>query len=62
MAHGGKNTGSISKKTSFVLAGENMGPAKREKCAELGIPILSEEEFLRLIGDGAGQDNTIDNN
>ena len=61
MAHGGKNTGSISKKTSFVLAGENMGPAKREKCAELGIPILSEEEFLRLIGDGAGQDNTIDN-
>ena len=62
MAHGGKNTGSISKKTSFVLAGENMGPAKREKCAELGIPILSEEEFLRLIGDDAGQDNTIDNN
>ncbi len=62
MAHGGKNTGSISKKTSFVLAGENMGSAKREKCAELGIPILSEEEFLRLIGDGAGQDNTIDNN
>lgn len=62
MAHGGKNTGSISKKTSFVLAGENMGPAKRGKCAELGIPILSEEEFLRLIGDGAGQDNTIDNN
>lgn len=62
MAHGGKNTGSISKKTSFVLAGENMGPAKRGKCAELGIPILSEEEFLRLIGDDAGQDNTIDNN
>lgn len=62
MAHGGKNTGSISKKTTFVLAGENMGPAKREKCAELGIPILSEEEFLRLIGDDAGQDNLIDNN
>lgn len=46
----GKNAGSISKKTSFVLAGENMGPAKLEKCKTLGIPIISEEEFLKMIG------------
>ncbi len=46
---GGKNAGSISKKTSFVLAGENMGPAKREKCAQLGIPMISEEEFLAML-------------
>lgn len=46
---GGKNAGSISKKTSFVLAGENMGPAKLEKCKELGIPIISESEFLKMI-------------
>ena len=46
---GGKNSGSISKKTSFVLAGENMGPAKREKCEKLGIPLVSEEEFLKMI-------------
>lgn len=49
---GGKNVGSISKKTSFVLAGENMGPAKREKCEKLGIPMLSETEFLALLPDG----------
>lgn len=49
MREGGKNAGSISKKTSFVLAGENMGPAKLEKCRQLGIPILSEDEFLTLI-------------
>lgn len=46
---GGKNAGSISKKTSFVLAGENMGPAKLEKCKTLGIPIVSESEFLDMI-------------
>lgn len=46
---GGKNAGSISKKTSFVLAGENMGPAKLEKCRTLGIPIVSESEFLDMI-------------
>lgn len=48
-AEGGKNVGSISKKTSFVLAGENMGPAKKEKCEQLGIPIVSEDEFLKMI-------------
>ncbi len=46
---GGKNAGSISKKTTFVLAGENMGPAKLEKCKALGIPILSEDEFLNML-------------
>lgn len=46
---GGKNSGSISKKTSFVLAGENMGPAKMEKCEALGIPIVSEDDFLKMI-------------
>lgn len=50
-AHGGKNTGSISKSTGFVLAGENMGPAKLEKATKSGIPILSEDDFLRLIGE-----------
>lgn len=47
--NGGKNSGSISKKTSFVLAGENMGPSKLEKAASLGIPIVSEEEFLKML-------------
>lgn len=46
---GGKNAGSISKKTSFVLAGENMGPAKLEKCKALGIPIVNEDEFLKML-------------
>ena len=46
---GGKNAGSISKKTSFVLAGENMGPSKREKCEKLGIPMISESEFNAML-------------
>lgn len=49
--HGGKNTGSISKKTTAILAGENMGPAKLEKAAALGIPLMTEDDFLRLIGE-----------
>ena len=48
-ANGGKNVGSVSKKTSFILAGENMGPEKRKKAENLGVAILSEEEFLQLI-------------
>lgn len=44
--NGGKNVGSISSKTSFILAGENMGPAKLEKAKKLGVEILGEEEFL----------------
>lgn len=47
--HGGKNVGSISAKTSFVLAGANMGPAKLEKASKLGVQILSEDEFLAMI-------------
>ncbi len=47
--NGGKNSGSISKKTTFVLAGENMGPAKLEKANSLGVPIIDETEFLRMI-------------
>ena len=47
--HGGKNVGSISNKTSFILAGDNMGPAKLEKAQKLGIRIMSEDEFLSLI-------------
>ena len=47
--HGGKNVGSISKKTSFILAGENMGPSKLEKAQALGIKIMSETEFLSMI-------------
>ena len=49
--HGGKNSGSISGKTSFILAGENMGPAKMEKAAQLGIRLLNEDEFLKLLED-----------
>ena len=48
-AHGGKNVGSVSKKTSFILAGENMGPEKRKKAEDLGIQLMSEEEFLQMI-------------
>lgn len=47
--NGGKNAGSISKKTSFILAGENMGPAKAEKANSLGIPLISEDDFLQMI-------------
>ena len=47
--HGGKNVGSISAKTSFILAGENMGPAKLEKAQKFGIRIVSEDEFLELV-------------
>ncbi|MBQ3998222.1 MAG: NAD-dependent DNA ligase LigA [Paludibacteraceae bacterium] len=49
-ANGGKNSGSVSKKTSFILAGDNMGPEKRKKAEELGVKLLSEEEFLGLLG------------
>ena len=47
--NGGKNVGSISKKTSFILAGDNMGPAKLEKANKLGVLIMNEEDFLKLI-------------
>ena len=47
--HGGKNVGSISGKTSFILAGDNMGPSKLEKARKLGIQIVSEDDFLSMI-------------
>jgi DNA ligase (NAD+) len=49
--NGGKETGSVSAKTSFILAGANMGPAKLEKAKALGVAIVSEEEFLTMIGE-----------
>ena len=48
--NGGTNVGSISKKTDYILAGENMGPAKLEKAKALGIPIIDENTFLAMIG------------
>ena len=50
-AHGGKNVGSISKKTSFVLAGDGVGPSKLEKATKLGVPLVAENEFLAMLGD-----------
>jgi DNA ligase (NAD+) len=47
--NGGKNVGSISGKTSFILAGDNMGPSKLQKAEKLGIRIVSEDEFLEMI-------------
>ncbi len=58
-ANGGKNVGSISKNTSFILAGENMGPAKLEKAQKLGVQIMGEDEFLALVGtDGTSAADT----
>lgn len=47
--HGGKNSGSISSKTNYILAGENMGPAKLEKAKKLGVQIIGEDEFLKMV-------------
>lgn len=47
--NGGKNIGSISKKTNYVLAGDNMGPSKLEKALQLGIPVISEDDFLKML-------------
>jgi len=49
--NGGKNVGSISGKTSFILAGDNMGPAKLQKAEKLGVPIVDEDTFLEMIGE-----------
>ncbi|MDR1201118.1 MAG: NAD-dependent DNA ligase LigA [Tannerellaceae bacterium] len=49
--HGGKNSGSVSGKTDYILAGENMGPAKLEKAAKLGVKIIHEEEFLNMLSE-----------
>ena len=47
--NGGKVTGSISKKTSFIIAGDNMGPSKKEKAESLGIPMITEHDYLTMI-------------
>lgn len=49
--HGGRNSGSVSKSTSFILAGANMGPAKMEKAQKLGVPLVDEDEFLAMLED-----------
>ena len=49
--NGGKNVGSISKKTTFVVAGENMGPSKLKKATDLEITILSEDDFIKMLND-----------
>lgn len=51
--NGGKSVGSVSKSTSFILAGDNMGPSKLEKANKLNISIISEDEFLQMLQDGA---------
>lgn len=56
--NGGKNVGSISGKTNFVIAGENMGPEKHKKAEKLGVPIISEDDFIKMISEnefGAGR-------
>lgn len=49
--HGGKNAGSISSNTSYLVAGESMGPAKKEKALKLGIPVITEEELMKMLND-----------
>ena len=49
--HGGKNVSSISAKTTFILAGDDMGPSKRQKAEKLGVPLISEEEFLLMLSE-----------
>lgn len=49
--HGGKNSGSVSGKTDYILAGENMGPAKLEKAAKLGVKVINENEFLNMLAE-----------
>ena len=49
--NGGRNVSSLSGNTSFILAGENMGPSKRSFAEKAGVPLMSEDEFLKLIGE-----------
>lgn len=58
--NGGKNIGSVSKKTTFILAGDNMGPAKLDKAKALGIPLVSEDEFLKMLAGDTTADITAD--
>ena len=57
--NGGKNVGSISGKTSFILAGDNMGPSKLQKAEKLGIPLVDEDTFLEMIGGGDVVNETV---
>ena len=50
-SHGGRNASSISGKTSFVLAGDNMGPSKLQKAEKLGVPVINEDDFLKMINE-----------
>ena len=61
--HGGKNQAGVSANTDFIVAGENMGPAKLQKAEKLGVKILSESDFIALIGgeNGAPENNTAEN-
>jgi DNA ligase (NAD+) len=47
--HGGRNSGSISSNTDYVVAGANMGPSKYEKAQKLGVPIITEDEFIAML-------------
>src|SRR5690606_40626755 len=49
LQNGGRNSGSVSKNTDYILAGDNMGPAKLEKAQKQGVKIINEEDFLKLI-------------
>ena len=55
--HGGKNSGSLSGKTAFLLAGEKPGPEKLKKAESYGIPVISESEFMAMISDGIGNNS-----
>ncbi len=57
-AHGAKNVASVSSKTDYILAGDNMGPSKLEKAQALGVAIISEDEFLAMIAQGASELNS----
>ena len=50
IAHGGQYISSVSKNLDFIIEGEDMGPSKKEKAQKLGVPMISEEEFLKMIG------------
>lgn len=56
--NGGKNVGSISGKTSFILAGENMGPSKLQKAEKLGVPLVDEATFLEMIGEASAESDS----
>ena len=59
--HGGKNVGSISAKTSFILAGENMGPSKLQKAKKLNIPTVNEEEFIKMLSEPTDTSDSSEN-